>query len=73
MEHLNTQINEIVVMYLSVDKVIRPPVPPDVSVCKGIMSCFSFLFVDVPKDYVRRLYSSTVVGQVMLSCVRSRT
>ena len=24
MEHVNTQINEIVVMYLSVDKVIRP-------------------------------------------------
>ena len=47
MELVNTQINEIVVMYLSAGKVIRPPVPSDVSVCKGIMSCFSFLFLGV--------------------------
>ena len=39
--------DEIVVMYLSAEKVMRPPAPPDVSVCKGIMSCFSFLFLDV--------------------------
>ena len=38
MDHVSTQINEIVVMYLSVEKVIRPEVPPDVSICKGIMS-----------------------------------
>jgi hypothetical protein len=30
MEHVNTQINEVVVMHLSAEKVIRPPVPPDV-------------------------------------------
>jgi hypothetical protein len=44
MEHVNTQINEIVVMYLSGEKVIRPPAPPDVSVCKGIMSFFLSCF-----------------------------
>ena len=32
MEHVNTQINEIVVMYLSAEKVIRPTVLSDVSV-----------------------------------------
>ncbi len=57
MEHVNTQINEIVVMYLSAEKVIRPPAPPDVSVCKGIMSCFSFLFLDVARHYARRPFS----------------
>ena len=57
MEHVNTQINEIVVMYLSAEKVIRPPAPPDVSVCKGIMSCFSFLFLGVVRHYARRSFS----------------
>ncbi len=38
MEHVNTLINEIVVMYRSVEKVIRPIAPTDVSVCKDIMS-----------------------------------
>ena len=57
MEHVNTQINEIVVMYLSAEKVIRPPAPPDVSVCKGIMSCFSFLFLGVVRHYAKRPFS----------------
>jgi hypothetical protein len=57
MEHVNTQINEIVVMYLSAEKVIRPPAPPDVSVCKGIMSCFSFLFLGVARHYAKRPFS----------------
>ncbi len=30
---------------LNVDQVIRPSAPPDVAQCKGIMSCFSFLFL----------------------------
>ena len=34
MEHVNTQINDIFVMYLSAEKVIRPRAPTDVSVCK---------------------------------------
>ena len=31
MDHVNTPINEIVVMYRSAEKVIRPTVPTDVS------------------------------------------
>jgi hypothetical protein len=57
MEHVNTQINEIVVMYLSDEKVIRPSAPPDVPVCKGIMSCFSFLFLGVVRHYAKRPFS----------------
>ena len=57
MEHVNTPINEIVVMYLSAEKVMRPPAPPDVSVCKGIMSCFSFLFLGVARHYAKRPFS----------------
>ncbi len=53
-EHVNTPINEIVVMYLSAEKVIRPSAPPDVYVCKGIMSCFSFLFLGVVRHYAKR-------------------
>ncbi len=30
---------------------------PDVSVCKDIMSCFSFLFLGVPRHYVKRPFS----------------
>ena len=57
MEHVNTPINEIVVMYLSAEKVMRPPAPPDVSVCKGIMSCFSFLFLGVVRHYAKRPFN----------------
>ncbi len=46
MEHVNTPINESVVMYQSAEQIIRPPAPSDVSVCKGIMSCFSFLLCE---------------------------
>jgi hypothetical protein len=55
---LNTQINEIVSdVSRSPEKVIRPPVPTDVSVCKDIMSCFSFLFLGVVRHYVKRPFS----------------
>ena len=57
MEHVDSRINEMVVMYQSADQVIRPPAPPDVSVCKGIMSCFSFLFLGVPRHYAKRPFS----------------
>jgi hypothetical protein len=53
----NTKINQVVVMYRSAEEVIRPPAPPDVSVCKGIMSSFSFLFLGVPSHYVKRTFS----------------
>jgi hypothetical protein len=35
----------------------RPPAPPIVSPCKGIMSCFSFLFLGVPSHYARRSFN----------------
>ena len=57
MEYVNTKINEIVVMYLSAEKVIRPPAPSDVSVCKDIMSCFSSLFLGVSRHYAKRPFS----------------
>jgi hypothetical protein len=49
MEHVDSRINEMVVIYQSAEQVIRPPTPTDVSVCKDIMSSFSFLFLGVPR------------------------
>jgi hypothetical protein len=69
MEHVDSRINEMVVMYQSDDQVIRPPVPPDVSVCKGIMSCFSFLFLGVSRQYAKRPFSCWCKA---CSCVRGR-
>jgi hypothetical protein len=57
MEHVDSRINEMVVMYQSADQVIRPPAPPDVSVCNGIMSCISFLFLGVLRHYAKRPFS----------------
>ena len=57
MEHVNTQINQVVVMYRSAEEFIRPPAPTDGSVCKDIMSCFSFLFLGVPRHYAKRPFS----------------
>jgi hypothetical protein len=57
MEHVNTPINEIVVMYQSTEQIIRPSTPTDVSVYKGIMSCFFFLFLGVPRHYAKRLFN----------------
>jgi hypothetical protein len=51
MEHVNTQTNQVVVMYRSTEQVIRPPAPTDVSVWKGIMSCFSVMFLGVSRHY----------------------
>ncbi len=42
------KINEVVVMYLYTGEIVRPPVPPDVSVVKGILSSYSFLFLGTP-------------------------
>ena len=67
MEHVNTQINEIVVMYLSDEKVIRPSTPPDVFVCKDIMSSFSFLFLGVVRHYEKRPF---ICWCKVCSCVR---
>ncbi len=38
MEHVDSRIHEMVVMYQSAEQVIRPPAPTDVSVSKDIMS-----------------------------------
>ncbi len=44
-------------MYLNDDQISRPAAPPIVSPCKGIMACFSFIFLGVPRHYARRSYS----------------
>ena len=38
-------------------QISRPPAPPIVSPCKGIMACFSFMFLGVPSHYARRSFS----------------
>jgi hypothetical protein len=40
------KINQVVVMYLDTDQIVRPVTPPDVSPVIGILSCYSFLFLD---------------------------
>ncbi len=54
MEYVDSRINEMVVVYQSVEQVMWPSAPPDVSVFKGIMSWFSFLFLGVPRHYAKR-------------------
>ncbi len=50
------EIQQVVVMYLHDNQINRPPAPPIVSPCQGIMSCFSFMFLGVPRHYERRLF-----------------
>ena len=57
MEHTDMKIQQVVVMYLNADQISRPLAPPIVSPCKGIMACFSFMFLGVPRHYARRSYS----------------
>jgi hypothetical protein len=72
MEHTDMKINQVVVMYLNDDKISRPAAPPVVSARKGIMSCFFFMFLAVPRHYARRSYSCWC-NLGMLACARSRT
>lgn len=51
------KIQQVVVMYLHDNQISRPLAPPVVSPCKGIMSCFSFMFLGVPRHYARRSFS----------------
>ncbi len=51
------KIQQVVVMYLHDHQISRPPAPPVVSPCKGIMSCFSFMFLGVPRHYPRRSFN----------------
>jgi hypothetical protein len=55
MEHADMKIQQVVVMYLPNHQISRPPAPPIVSPCKGIMSCFSF--IGVLRHYARRSFS----------------
>ena len=57
MEHADMKIQQVVVMYLHDNQISRPLAPPVVSPCKGIMSCFSFMFLGVPRHYARRSFS----------------
>jgi hypothetical protein len=57
MEHKDMKIQQVVVMYLPDHQISRPPAPPIVSPCKGIMPCFSIMFLGVPRHYVRRSFS----------------
>jgi hypothetical protein len=57
MEYADMKIQQVVVMYLHDHQINRPPAPPIVSPYKGIMSCFSFMFLVVPRHYARRSFS----------------
>ncbi len=53
---MNMKINQVVVMYLDTDEIVRSVAPPDVSPVKGILSSYSFLFLDTPGHYCMRKY-----------------
>jgi len=55
--HMHMKINQVVVMYLDVEEILRPVSPPEVSVCKGILTAYSFLFFGTPRHYAMRKYS----------------
>jgi hypothetical protein len=56
-EYADMKIQQVVLLYLNDDEISRSPAPPIVSPCKGIISCFSFMFLGVPRHYVRRSFS----------------
>jgi hypothetical protein len=56
-DEFHTQIEEIEEQLQPAEQIIRPSAPPDVSVCKGIMVCFSFLFLGVPRHYDKRPFN----------------
>jgi len=56
-ERINMKINQVVVMYLDADEIVRPVAPPDVSPVKCILSSYSFLFLGTPGHYCMRKYS----------------
>ena len=55
--HMDMKINQVVVMYLDLEEILRPVSPPVVSVCKGILSAYSFLFFGTQRHYLMRKYS----------------
>jgi hypothetical protein len=50
-ERINMKINQVVVMYLDADEIVRPVSSPDVSPVKGILSSYSFLFLGTAVHY----------------------
>jgi len=44
-------------MYLDIEKILHPVATPVVSVCKGILTVYSFLFLVTPRHCVMRKYS----------------
>jgi hypothetical protein len=71
MEHADMKIQQVVVMCLNDDQISRPPAPPIVSPCKGIMSCYSFIFLWCTEVLCQEVVQPLAQG--MLACVRSRT
>jgi len=55
--HMDMKINQVVVMYLDIEEILRPVSAPVVSVCKGILTAYSFLFFGNPRHYAMRKYS----------------
>jgi len=55
--HMDMKINQVVVMYLDAEEIVRPESPPVVSVCKGILTSYSFLFLGTQRHYAMRRYS----------------
>jgi len=41
--HMDMKINQVVVMYLDIEEILRPVSPPVISVCKGILTAYTFL------------------------------
>jgi hypothetical protein len=54
---VNMKVNQVVLMYLDTDQIVRPVVPPDMSPVKGILSSYSFLFLDTPGYYCIKKYN----------------
>jgi len=55
--HMDMKINLVFVMYLDIEEILRPVSAPMVSVCKGILTAYSFLFFGTPRHYAMRKFS----------------
>ena len=53
--------------YLDIEEILRPVSPPVVSMCKGILAAYSFLFFGTPRHYAMRKI------QLLVPCLFSRT
>ena len=55
--HMDMKIHQVAVMYLDAEEIVRPESPPVVSVCKGILTSYSFLFLGTLRYYAIRRWS----------------